>query len=193
MNKWKVLFLALLTIVVLGIVSIFVLVFTGNTDMKKPTPTAHKGNEFSISTKPQDFENLANKFIFDATEGSKVQVEMAIDDDVKITSNVDALGVNIPITLDFDPEIDEHGNLLLHQTNVSVGKLNIPAQTALKLVRDSADLPDFLTIQPSEKTAYIDLTAIDIPLGDLAEGHIKAKTFDLKNDNIELQLIIPQN
>lgn len=193
MNKWKVSFFTLLLVIVIAVVAVIVLVFSGNTDMAKPTPKNNEGNRVAVTTTPAEFESMANSLIEDAMDGSALQAQLVINEDVKLKSNVTVLGVTVPITLDFDPEIDESGNLLLHQKNVTVGMLDLPAETALKLVRDSGQLPEWLTIQPSEKTAYIDLTSIDLPIGSMGEANMEAKSFDLENKKIVLDIIIPKN
>lgn len=193
MNKWKISFFTLLAIVVLGLIAAVVLVFSGNTNMPKPTAQTHEGDHFTMETTPKAFQNVANTLVADAMEGSPLQASLLIDDDVKIKSNIKALGVTVPVTLGFDPEIDDAGNLLLHQSSVTVGLLDLPAQTALKLVRDSGQLPEWITIQPSEKTAYIDLSAIEIPINSTDKAFVKAKKFDLTSNEIELDVIVPQN
>lgn len=193
MNKWKVSFFTLLGIIVIGISSIVVLLFSGSTDMPKPAATTNEGNRIAMTTTPKEFENMANRLIMDATEGSSLQAQLVIDDDVKLKSNVTVLGATVPVTLEFEPEIDDSGNILLHQTNVTVGMLDLPAQTALKLVRDSGQLPDWLTIQPAARTAYIDLTSINIPIGTMGNANMEAKIFDLQKKKIVLNIIIPNN
>ncbi|MBQ0138042.1 MAG: YpmS family protein [Kurthia sp.] len=193
MNKWKISFFTLLALVVIVVATLVVMIFSGNTDMAKPTPKSNEGNHIAVTTTPAEFENMANSLITDAMDGSALQAQLAIDEDVKLKSNVTVLGVTVPITLDFDPEIDESGNLLLHQKNVTVGLLDLPAETALKLVRDSGQLPEWLTIQPSEKTAYIDLTSIQMPIGSIGTASMEAKSFDLENKKIVLDIIIPKN
>lgn len=193
MNKWKIGFFTLLALVVVTIATLGIMIFLGNTDMEKPTPKSNKGNRIEVTTTPTEFENMANTLIEDATDGSALQAYLVIDEDVKLKSNVTVLGVTVPVTLDFDPEIDKAGNLLLHQKNVTVGMLNLPAETALKLVKDSGQLPEWLTIQPSEKTAYIDLTSIEMPIGSIGTASMEAKSFDLENKKIILDIIIPKN
>lgn len=193
MNKWKISFFTLVALIVLAIVTVVFLVFGGSNDMPKPTAQTHEGNHFTMETTPEAFQNVANNLIREATDGSGLDASLVIDEDVKIKSNVQALGVTIPITLGFEPEVDEAGNLLLYQSSVTVGLLDLPAQTALKLVRDSGQLPEWITIQPSEKTAYIDLSAIEIPISENDTAHIVAKSFDLKNKKITLDVIVPSN
>lgn len=189
-NKWKTAFIVLVALVVLCIGTLVVLLFSGGKNMAKPSAKQHNGSVVKITTSPSDFEEMANKLIGDATDGSALQAYIEVDDDVKIKSNVDALGVTVPITLDFDPEIDKSGNIILHQTNVTVGTLDLPAQTALKLLRDSNELPDWITVQPSDKTAYMDLSAVELPIGS-DNAHLKAEEFDLENKKIVLDVIVP--
>ncbi|PWI26385.1 DUF2140 domain-containing protein [Kurthia sibirica] len=189
-NKWKVAFISLATAVLVILILVTTLLFSGGKNMAKPEPKVHNGSVVTITTKPIDFEKMANKMIGNATNGSALQAYIKVDDDVKIKSNVEALGVNVPITLDFEPEVDDQGNIILHQTNVTVGLLDLPAQAALKLLRDSNKLPDWITVQPSDKTAYMDLSAVELPIGS-ENAHLQAKEFDLTNNKIVLDIIVP--
>lgn len=192
MNKWKVSFFTLIAIIILAIIAVFVLVFSGDNDLEKSVSKVAKGNRIEVTTTPKEFESMANTLIADATKGSVFQAQLAIDEDVILKSNVTVLGVTVPVTLDFDPKIDKYGNLVLYQKDVKVGNLDLPAPTALKLVKDSGQLPDWMTIQPKEKTAHINLTSINIPIGSMGEANMEAKSFDLENKKIVLDIIIPE-
>lgn len=193
MNKWKIAFLTLFGIILLGVIALAALIFMPVEDDRLPTATDKiSGSEVKIQATAKDFENLANQFIYDATESTTMPTKMYVDQSsITIVSRVDALGMSVPVTMEFDPTVDERGNLLLHQTSVGVGMLDIPTSTALKLVKNSGKLPNFISIQPSKEQAYIDLSAINIPITNQTTAHLTATKFDLAKDDIELTVTLP--
>lgn len=191
-NKWKLAFFTLLALIIIALVVLFVMVTSSNEDQAIPTNLNQiNGSEVTVKATADDFETLANHFISDATADTQMPMKMFVDKDITLTSKVSVLGATLPVTMDFDPSIDDKGNLILKQTSIAIGRLDIPTQTALKLVKDSGKLPDFITIQPSENQAYINLNAIEVPVSKGTDAYVRATKFDLNNDEIELKVIIP--
>lgn len=193
-NKWKIAFFGLLALMVIAAVALFIVVTSKTDDQAIPKNfKSITGSEVTVKATADDFETLANHFISDATEDTQLPVKMYVDKDITLTSKVSVLGATLPVTMDFDPEIDQHGNLSLKLTNIAVGMLDIPTKTALKLVKDTGKLPNFITIQPNDNQAYINLNAINIPVSEGTKAHLRATKFDLEEDEIELKVIIPSN
>jgi len=71
---------------------------------------------------------------------------------------------------------------------VEVGNLNIPPTTVLKLLGDTVDLPGWMIVRPKEEELFVDLSRLPVS-GDVK---VKAKKVDLKNDDIELEILIPR-
>lgn len=192
MNKWKVAFLTLLALIILGFAALIILMLSGKEDMPKPEAINRTGSSVNISTTPKEFEDLANTLIQNSNDTKNIQLWLEVDKELILKSNVEVLGVTVPVTLAFEPKVDDKGNLELYQTNVKVGMLDLPSRTALQLVRDSGGLPEWLTIQPSEKTAYIDLSSFNLPIDGVGTAHLRAKTFNLEKKEITLQIVIPK-
>lgn len=191
MNKWKVAFLLLFTLVVVTIVSTVYLITRPIPDT--PTPTASKlpnGGHLEVHTTPKDFENMANRLIESSMKTSKIPVTMSVDQDVKLQSTLTVFEMNLPIAMTFEPTIVD-GNLLLKQKTVEVGMLDIPPNTALKLLKDSVELPSWMVIQPNEEQIYLNLTEMHVPLGEKITGRVEAKEFNLKEKRIILDVVIP--
>ncbi|WP_146551895.1 YpmS family protein [Rummeliibacillus sp. SL167] len=193
MNRWKVAFILLATLVVVVIVSIVFLLTRPVPGT--PTPTASKlpeGSHLQVQTTSDDFENIANRLISSSMKGSKIPVKMYInEEDVILSGTLPVFDMDLPIVMTFEPTIEE-GNLLLKQKTVEVGMLDIPPATALKLLKDSVDLPSWMVIQPKEEQIYLNLTEMDIPLSDGLEGNVQAKEFNLKENRIILDVVIPK-
>lgn len=187
MNKWKIGFFALLALVVIVIITIIVLLFAGtkNSETVKPKPII-EGSTLQVQTTTPEFEAIAQKYLGEALKDSPIPAEISVDDQIYLDSEISILGLPIPVKMDFDP-IVEDGNLILKQTNVHIGKLNIPPATVLKLVRDSVKFPDWITVQPNDEIIYVDLSRLNIASG----ARVRMKEIDLENDVIILELIIP--
>lgn len=192
MNKWKVAFFTLLALIILGFAALIILMLSGKEDMPKPEAINRTGSSVNISTTPKEFEDLANTLIQNSNDTKNIQLWLEVEKELILKSNVEVLGVTVPVTLAFEPKVDDKGNLELYQTNVKVGILDLPSQTALQLVRESGGLPEWLTIQPSEKTAYIDLSSFNLPIDNVGTAHLRAKTFNLEKKEITLQIVIPK-
>ncbi|MGG0657439.1 YpmS family protein [Rummeliibacillus pycnus] len=191
MNKWKVAFLLLFTLVIVAIASATYLITRPIAET--PTPTASKlpdGSHLEVQTTSKDFENMANRLIESSMKTSKIPVKMFVGEDVSLRSTLTVFEMELPITMTFEPTIED-GNLLLKQKSVEVGMLDIPPNTALKLLKDSVDLPKWMVIQPKEEQIYFNLTEMDLPLGEKLKGRVQAKEFNLKENRIILEVIIP--
>ncbi|WP_010285973.1 YpmS family protein [Kurthia massiliensis] len=194
MNKWKIAFFTLLALIVIGFIALFIMITSKPEDQAIPTNfKSITGSEVTVQATADDFETLANHFISDATQDTQMPVKMYVDQDITLTSKVSVLGATLPVTMDFDPEIDKNGNLMLELSNIAVGILDIPTKTALKLVKDTGKLPNFITIQPNDNQAYINLNEINVPVSEGTNAHLRATKFDLTKDEIELKVIIPSN
>ncbi len=192
MNKWKLAFILLFSAVILTIATTVFMITRPLAET--PTPTTSElpeGSHLQVVTTADDFENLANQLISNSMKGSKIPVKMYVDDQVTLSGTLPVFDMDLPIVMTFDPTIVD-GNLLLKQKTIEVGMLDIPPATALKLLKDSVELPTWMVVQPKEEQIYINLTEINIPLGDNLEGRVQAKEFNLDENRIILDVVIPK-
>jgi uncharacterized protein YpmS len=192
MNKWKMAFILLFSVVILTIASVVFYITRPIDDT--PTRTISEipeGSHFQVNTTADDFENLANQLISNSMKGSKIPVKMYVDDQVTLSGTLPVFDMDLPIVMTFDPTI-VNGNLLLKQKTIEVGMLDIPPATALKLLKDSVEMPNWMVIQPKEEQIYINLTEKIIPLGDNLKGRLQAKEFNLEENRIILDVVIPK-
>lgn len=192
MNKWKVAFILLSTILVIVIGSL--IFFLTRPVPESPTPTASEfpeGSHLQVQTTGDDFENLANQLISNSMKGSNIPVKMYVDDYVTLSGTLPVFDMDLPIVMKFEPSIVD-GNLLLKQKTIEVGMLDIPPETALKLLKDSVELPSWMVVQPKEEQIYINLTEMNIPLSDNLKGRVQAKEFNLAENRIILDVVIPK-
>ncbi|MCY9549425.1 YpmS family protein [Lysinibacillus xylanilyticus] len=189
MNKWKFAFFALAGTVLFAILLVVFLatrpVDGVNFAESSKDESEVKGNVLVVQTTTKELESISKKYLKDA--GSPLPLDFTIGDDIQLSSTLKVFYTEIQISMNFDPIVDEKGNIILKQTGMNVGLLNIPPETTMKIMRDTVDFPSWITINPNKAEIYIDLSRINIASG----SRIKAKELDLPKDKILLELIVP--
>lgn len=186
-NKWKIAFFALLAMIVIAFVVITYSIFspTEQEELKVGSIENSAGSVLQVQTTTKEFEAIAQKYLGDAIKNSPIAVDIAVDEQIYLFSELVLFGVPIPIQMDFDP-IADGGNIRLKQTEVHVGKLNVPPSSVLKLLKDSVDFPSWIIVRPNDEEIFIDLSRLNIANGN----RVRAKEIDLKNDKIQLEIIV---
>ena len=188
MNKWKVAFLMLATIVLITIVVFAYLFFspTENVNIANEESVVVNGSVLRVQTTTNEFEAIAKKYLAEAIQDSPIDVQLEVDEQIYLFSDLIIFGITIPIQMDFDPIVD-NGNIRMKQTKVHIGKLNIPPSTVLKLVKDSVSFPSWIIVNPDKEEIYVDLSRLNIANGN----RVRAKEINLENDEILLEIIVP--
>lgn len=189
MNRWKVSFFILAGIIVAAIVYVFMLIgsFADSDPLPKATEPMPGGNSLTVNATKEDFEGIANTYLRKAMKKEPLPVTLEVKDDVILSSELTVFSYTLPVSMHFDPIVQEDGNLILKQSSIEVGDLNIPPSTVLKLLKDSVKLPPWMIVRPKEEELFIDLSTLPISGG----LQVKAKEFNLDKDEIILEIIIP--
>lgn len=188
MNIWKIAFFGLLGAIVAGIIA--VVLYLDSPKESEPLPNYERtarGSVLSIKATKKDLESLANTYIQRAMKGEPLPVTMIIKDDVILFSKLTVFGFTLPVIMNFDPVVLNDGNLLLKQSSLEIGDFNFPPSTVLEILRDTIDLPEWMVVRAKEEEIFINLSELPVS-GDIL---IKAKSFNLKEDDIELEVTIP--
>ncbi|MBG9453258.1 hypothetical protein ABE61_04000 [Lysinibacillus sphaericus] len=189
MNKWKFAFFALAGTLLFAILLVVFLatrpVDGVNLAESTKAESEVKGNVLVVQTTRKELESISKKYLKDA--GSPLPLDFTIGDDIQLKSTLKVFYTEIDISMNFDPIVDEKGNIILKQTGMNVGLLNIPPETTMKIMRDTVDFPSWISINPDKAEIYIDLSRVNIASG----SRIKAKELDLPKDKILLEIIVP--
>lgn len=190
MNKWKSAFFALAGTILFAILLVVYLATKPVEDInltKSSESDATEGNVLLVQTTTKEFESISKKFLKDAAKGSPLPIDFTVGEDIQLKSKLMVFYTEIPITMDFEPIVDETGNIILKQTGMNVGLLNIPPETTMKIMRDTVDFPTWITVNPNKAEIYVDLSRLNIASG----SRVRAKELDLPNDKILLEIIVP--
>jgi len=189
MKKWRLAFLTLLALNLAAVIAFFFYITTPADDYSAYGAVKRdqvEGNSLMVRTTKEDFEGIANTYIQKEMANSPIPLTLTVDEEVNLSTELVVFSQSLPILLKFDPFVQEDGNLLLKQQSVEIGMLNIPPESALKLLRDSVNLPDFMEVNPAQEEVLLKLT--EIPLEDGIS--VRASSFNLKEDDIRLQVTI---
>lgn len=190
MNGWKFAFLGLIGVIVL-FVGIVIYWITAPIDVSysasEPFEIGSGDSVLTIETTSKDFEKLMMKYLSKELENSSLPVDFVVNNQIQLYSELIAFGMTVPVSMSFEPEVDESGNIHLKQTEVNVGRLNLPPSMVLKLMNEAVDFPVWMVVRPSEEEIFIDLSNVPVSSG----AKVRAKEFDLENDRIILEVIVP--
>lgn len=189
MNRWKVAFFLLLGTIVLSITGFFIWVTSPSEDVPtqfNSTPNKPTDSVLSVEITTEDFEKIAMTYLEKELDNDSLPVEILINETIELKSELTVFGVTVPFSMEFDPIVNEQGNIHLKQTSVNIAKLNIPPITVLKLMSEAVQFPPWLVIRPNEEELFVDLSNLKLVSG----AKVKAKEIDLKNDRILLEVII---
>lgn len=189
MNRWKIAFFVLFGLICAGFIALFIFIESPGDSAPLPSVkhSSGEGSVLSVKASRDDVEALANNYLRKAMKGEPLPVTIEIAEDLILYSELTVFGITVPVYMHFDPMVLEDGNIILEQSSMEIGKVNIAPSTVLKVLRDSINLPPWMIVRPKEEEIFINLS--ELPVSGKLE--IRAKTFNLAEDNIELEVTIP--
>lgn len=191
MNKWKVAFFLLVGSIILSIIIFIVWAISPAEDVPIPSEKAVNPSDsvFLVETTADDFEKLAMKYLSEELNNPSLPIDIVVDKDIRLNSELTVFGVTVPFSMEFEPTVNEDGNIRLKQTEVNVGKLNIPPITVLKLMNDAIPFPAWIVVRPNEEEIFVDLSKLRLVSG----SRVRAKEIDLENNRILLEVVLPND
>ncbi|WP_346235771.1 YpmS family protein [Lysinibacillus telephonicus] len=189
MNKWKVAFFVLIGSIILFITIFIFWAISPSEEIPIPSENAVNPSDsvFLVETTAEDVEKIAMKYLTDELNNPSLPIDIIVDKAIRLNSELTIFGVTVPFSMEFEPTVNEDGNIQLKQTEVNVGKLNIPPITVLKLMNDAVQFPVWIIVRPNEEEIFLDLSRLTL----LSGSRVRAKEIDLENNRILLEVIIP--
>ncbi|SEM81630.1 Uncharacterized protein YpmS [Mesobacillus persicus] len=190
-NRWRLAFFFLLGIVTLLLITIFIMVSAPSDQPQKGFDSSSGSGEkhvsFDVSTNKADLNKIIHHYL--VTEGftGPIDYEVLVKDQVELYGTFPVFGQNLEMMLTFEPKALENGDLVLRQESISIGTLNLPVSYVMKVIQSNYKLPDWVSIQPNEKTIYVSLQEMELK----SDIKIRANSFDLKRDDISFTLLVP--
>ena len=99
-------------------------------------------------------------------------------------SSYKVLGYAVPLYVYFTPVVSESGAIVLKVSDLSAGSLSLPVSDALKMIKRSTKLPDYISIDNKKEKVTLNIQSMKNEKGITA----RAKSLDLVNDRIEFDI-----
>ncbi|HEY9582316.1 MAG TPA: YpmS family protein [Savagea sp.] len=190
MNKWKIAFFVLLFILILvgGIIYWKVFAVSASAPIEETPLNMEEKRTLQVQTTREDFEAIANTYMQRAIpKDTPIDVDLRVENEIILSGEVPFFTSLIPVSLYFDPVPTKEGNLMLNQTKLEVGRLNVSPRAVLKVIRDTESLPKWMEVQPKEERIFIHLDRIPFANGI----EVRVNNIDLPNDHIQLDVAVP--
>ncbi|MCP3738882.1 YpmS family protein [Rossellomorea sp. BNER] len=188
-NKWKVGFWVLFSLVITGIILLSTLILMPIPD-KEATLMDHQNLSgepaFNIKANKEDLNRVISHYIETEFQGP-IDYSVQLKDDVEVSGTIPFFTSKLDFFMTFEPKAMKNGGLLLKNKTISLGQLDLPVSRVLKIIDESYNFPEWVNIQPKEEMIYISLQKMELK----SNMKMKAKSFNLEDDNIEFLLLVP--
>lgn len=183
-KKWKCLFFSLLLINVLYLIIGTVLAIKPSKEKEYSILQKEweESESLGIIVKKEDLNVLINKYLQTKINNHPLNLEVRLTDKVEVYGTIQVFGNELDISMNFKPDVQENGDVLLKQESMSVGEMSIPVRSFLKYVNKKFSLPQWLQINAKEEFVYVALHEIEIN----RDFRVKLKKFNLEKNNIQL-------
>ncbi|SNZ04282.1 Uncharacterized protein YpmS [Terribacillus aidingensis] len=147
-------------------------------------------SEFTISSTKANVNELINAYIDKELNDNSDNYAVVLGDDaVELSGGITAFGIRIPLKMTLEPRVQENGDLILENKEISLGSLSLPNDKVLKYIDKYYNMPEWVSINPDEETIYVAVTQMELQ-NDL---HVEVEEFDLPNDNLSFKLYVPND
>jgi len=186
---WKILFFTLLAVnlVFAGILSYWM------TRPIEDTASLDRLNQnkdmvsIPFSSNKEDLNRVINHYIEEEVADSPIDYDVLLTDNLELYGTLRAFGKDVQLKVLFEPYTTNNGNILLRHRSIQIGEMSLPATFVLNYINEKYKVPEWVTINPAKKTIYLSLREMDLKSGITLE----AKKFDLRNDDIQMNLLVP--
>ncbi|MFS0823082.1 YpmS family protein [Bacillus sp. 1P02SD] len=189
-NKWKVLFLTLLTINLLCVLIFIGLLFTPNKEVTPKEKVVSKDYvNLSVETNKEDLTRVINNFLKKEAKDNRLNYKVLLTERVMLLGTITVFGKEIDMVMTFKPEVLENGDLLLQQEAFTVGQVNLPVTFVLRYINDYYNLPEWVQIDAKKQDIYVYLSEMKMK----SDTKVEVDTFDLSKDELRFNLQVPMD
>lgn len=188
---WKIGFITILTINIAIVLTIGILLFwpipKAEMDLVDNATPMGDSSEFIVRTTKENINDLTNAYLKELLKGSQHHYSINVDEKVKLVGELPFFSSTLPLMIDFDPIVQENGDLILKQDSISVGKLELPNKQVMRYLGQYLPMPEWVIVDADEEQIYVAITEMDIK----SNFKIYAEQFDLENNIIALKIDVP--
>src|SRR5690625_1148449 len=136
--KWKRPFFILLGFNILLLLIVAGLIFWPVSDSDHSTLKSnipYGSSEFIVRTTKENLNELVNAYIDQLLTGTEHNYHVELDEDVQLIGELPVFSSTVPLSVHFEPIVQENGDLVLQQRSISVGLLELPNQRIMEYMK----------------------------------------------------------
>ncbi|WP_257349437.1 YpmS family protein [Pseudalkalibacillus decolorationis] len=191
-NQWKSAFFILLAIMIIVPIIVVSLIFAdGDYNNDSENMETVQGEQiFTINSSKEQLNFLIKEQLSKLKTGtSKFDYDVKLSDKVTVSGFFTFFSDQVEFSMDFEPQVLDNGNLILKEEAIRLGALSLPGDKILEFIKGSTDLPPWVEIDDNKETILVKLTEIELK----ERLYLKAKSFDLENDDIQFEMYYKTN
>lgn len=189
-SKWKKYFLTLLTInlLILSGIILFILWPVSSSNMPDTEEVdEQRSSQFIVRTTKSNLNKLVNAYLDKLLDNSQHHYSIELEDDVHLLGELPVFSSSIPLSVHFEPIVQENGDVILKQKSISVGLLQLPNQKIMEYMKKYLPMPDWVTVNPKEEEIYVAVTDMEIR----SNFRVSIENFDLEANNLAFKIHVP--
>lgn len=189
-NKWRKFFYALLGFNVFLFLLLLVLLFWPATENRHETNNRlaeQDSSEFVIRTTKDNLNALINAYIETLLGDSSHHYSISLEEDVHLIGELPVFSATVPLSVHFEPLVQENGDLVLKQRSITIGLLELPNQKIMEYMAKYLPMPEWVTVNPKDQEIYVAVTEMDIR----SNFEVAVETIDLEANNLAFRIRVP--
>ncbi|WP_203648415.1 YpmS family protein [Secundilactobacillus yichangensis] len=158
-NPWKWAFIALIAILLLGIGTVGIKLFSAPKDNAVQTSAPASAANFNVNLNKKQLNAMAAYYLnqFQNESNQKVDYQFEVHDDAVLTGQTQLLGLPVHFGLSLTPTVLANGNVQLKAKKLAVGQLNVPVSAVLSYIKAQYNLPKWIELDVHQKTITMNL------------------------------------
>lgn len=174
-----------------ALIMMAILMLTYPTDGDKPDtaalPPSATQAAFRATTDKAGLEKAINTYIYQHMSSDGLEFRIRLDETLQFEGDIYLAGLKVRLTVAFEPEVRDNGDLILRQQHFKVGSLPLPRHMVLEYVRQAYDFPAWLLIRPQDRQVYVAATQFQTQSG----VSFRVREFDLTQDRLSFDIVLP--
>lgn len=157
-NWWKWAFICLLAVLVIGSGVVLNRATAPAPATETVKPVKASDASVTVELNKKQVNALAANYLNEFLKGQSIKYDFMVGDKyATLTGNTKFLGAKVRFAINFIPERQSNGNVLLKAKGLTVGQLNIPIKFVMGYIAKNYDIPKWVKIDAKKKTVLLDL------------------------------------
>lgn len=144
-------------------------------------------SEFVVRTTKKNLNELANAYIDKLLSDTNHHYQIILEEDVQLRGDLPVFSTTVPIIVDFDPIVQDNGDIILKQKSIALGRLQLPNKKIMEYMDKYLPKPKWVVMNPAAEEIYVAVTDMDIK----SNFQVNVEQFDLQANHISFKIKVP--